>query len=278
MPEHVTVGVDLGGTRVRVVAHAKPRNRLHQLEAPAPALAELPAFLRRLWLRWGLSRNYVDALVVGARGVWTVGEKRFQERRLGALARQVTVIPDAEAAFLGALGEGPGLLVLSGTGSIVLGRNVRGRWARAGGLGPLMGDEGSAFWIGREWLRANVHARKLARVRMLARSADAIKRIAALAPGVLRKAKAGHRDARAIVGAAQEHLASLARQVARELRLPRPVPLSWAGTLMGNGAFRRGVWRASRREGIAVRVVPPAQPPVSAAHALAARLARDAEP
>src|ERR671922_279575 len=55
---------------------------------------------------------------------------------------------------LAALRDGrPGALLLAGTGSIVLGRDARGRLVRAGGLGPLIGDEGSAFWLGREWLR-----------------------------------------------------------------------------------------------------------------------------
>src|SRR2546425_11278224 len=66
---------------------------------------------------------------------------------------RVEVIADAQAALLGAIGDGPGALVLAGTGSIVVAHDGRGRWTRAGGLGPLVGDEGSGFWLGREWLR-----------------------------------------------------------------------------------------------------------------------------
>jgi len=50
-----------------------------------------------------------------------------------------------EAAFYG----DSGVLVISGTGSSVLGRNQMGLTARAGGWGPLISDEGSAHWIGR---------------------------------------------------------------------------------------------------------------------------------
>ena len=184
------------------------------------------------------------------------------------------MIPDVEAAFLGALGDHPGVLILAGTGSIVLGRNRRGRWARAGGLGPLLGDEGSAFWIGREWLRRSVGSSEgLGRARKLARSPHAVARIAALAPGVLRKARAGHRGAREIVAAAQRHLATLARRVVRGLRLREPVPVFWAGSLMANPAFRAGVWRTLRRQGVRTRVMVPARSPVSAAHAWARQLA-----
>ena len=151
MPYDLLVGVDIGGTHIRVLARGGGRTR--RLSAPAPPLADLPDSLRRLWRRWRLRPRNVAALVVAAKGVWTPAERRLEERRLRGLARRVKVIPDVEAAFLGALGDGPGVLILAGTGSIVLGRNRRGRWARAGGLGPLLGDEGSAFWLGSLWLR-----------------------------------------------------------------------------------------------------------------------------
>ena len=273
MPTGVAVGVDLGGTRVRLVASG-PAGWSRRVQSRAPSLADLAGFLRRLWPRWGLSPRRVAGLVIAARGVWTPAERRRKARRLRDLARRVKVIPDVEAAFLGALGDHPGVLILAGTGSIVLGRNRRGRWARAGGLGPLLGDEGSAFWIGREWLRRSVGSSEgLGRARKLARSPHAVARIAALAPGVLRKARAGHRGAREIVAAAQRHLATLARRVVRGLRLREPVPVFWAGSLMANPAFRAGVWRTLRRQGVRTRVMVPARSPVSAAHAWARQLA-----
>jgi len=274
MPTGVAVGVDLGGTRVRVVASAAGWSR--RVQTRAPSLTDLPGFLRRLWRRWGLSPGGVAALVVAAKGVWTPAEQRLEERRLRGLARRVRVISDVEAAFLGALGEDPGVLILAGTGSIVLGRNRRGRWARAGGLGPLLGDEGSAFYIGRWWLTATGRntARDEERLRQIARAPDAVARIAAVAPSVLRRAAQGDRRALPFVISSQEILAALACCVAEDLRLSPPVPLSWAGSLMENRAFRAGVLRWLRRQGLRARAVPPAQPPIEAAHALATRLAR----
>mgnify|MGYP001612405739 FL=1 len=271
MPEHVVVGVDLGGTRVRLVASGAA-GWSRRVETRAPALADLPGFLKRLWRQWGLSSRRVAVLVVASRGVWTPAERRREARRLRGLARRVRVISDAEAAFLAALGERPGILVLAGTGSIVLGRSRRGRWARAGGLGPLLGDEGSAFWIGRWWLRAT--SRNDERLRKMTRAPDAVTRIAALAPSVLRRAARGDRPARLFVTGSQEILAAFASQVAEDLRLPPPVAVSWAGSLMENRAFRAGVLRSLRRQGLRVRAVAPAEPPVKAAHALAGRLAR----
>ena len=275
MPTGVVVGVDLGGTQVRVVASGPP-GWSRRVQSRAPSLADLPGLLGRLWREWRLSPRGVAALVVAAKGVWTPAERRLEERRLRGLARRVRVVSDVEAAFLGALGDGPGILLLAGTGSIILGRNRRGRWARAGGLGPLLGDEGSAFWIGRWWLTATGRntARDEERLRQIARAPDAVARIAAVAPSVLRRAAQGDRRALPFVISSQEILAALACCVAEDLRLSQPVPLSWAGSLMENPAFRAGVLLSLRRQGLRVRAVAPAQPPVMAAHALAARLAR----
>ncbi len=269
-----SVGVDLGGTWVRVVARAPHGKTLRTIKAPAPTLHELPAFLRTLWRRWGLSRAEVGALVVAARGVWTAPERRNHQRRLEGLARRVRVISDAEAAYLGALADGPGLLVLAGTGSIIIGRDRRGRWGRAGGLGPLLGDEGSAFWVGREWLRATSRSKGVTAVREIARSPDAVARIAALAPGIMRKASREHPAARFIVRDAQHQLATLAVRTARSLRLEEPVRVSWGGSLLENPAFRVGFVRALRRSGLRVRLVRPRESPALAASRLASALLR----
>src|SRR5450631_85200 len=60
---------------------------------------------------------------------------------------RVVVTDDATVALSGALAGEPGVVVISGTGSIAFGRNAEGRTARAGGWGYLFGDEGGGFWI-----------------------------------------------------------------------------------------------------------------------------------
>jgi glucosamine kinase len=273
VPAAWIVGIDLGGTSVRVVA-LDGRGRRRAYLGSTPGLATLPPFIVRLWRRWGVARADVAALVVASRGVWTRAERRTQRRRLRALARRVQVISDVEAAYRGALGERAGVLLLAGTGSIALGRDVRGRWAREGGLGPLLGDEGSAFWIGREWLRASARRRGRRPARRLGRAPDAVRRIAALAPSVLRHARRGDRAARLIVATALNALAQLVRWTADDLRLRPPVPVSWAGSLLGDARFRGGVWRAARRQGLRLEPVRPRHDAAVAAVRLAARLAK----
>ena len=66
---------------------------------------------------------------------------------------EVHVCGDDEIALDAAFQGGPGILVIGGTGSAVLGRCGDGTRYKAGGWGPGIGDEGSGFWIGREAVR-----------------------------------------------------------------------------------------------------------------------------
>ena len=67
---------------------------------------------------------------------------------------EIIVESDAFIASIGAIGIDPGILLIAGTGSIVIGRNKDCNMFRVGGWGPYFGDEGSGFWIGREAVRA----------------------------------------------------------------------------------------------------------------------------
>src|SRR5215467_13584597 len=71
---------------------------------------------------------------------------------------QIIIESDAFIASIGAIGIDPGILLIAGTGSIVIGRNKNRNMFRVGGWGPFFGDEGSGFWIGREAVRAALHA------------------------------------------------------------------------------------------------------------------------
>jgi N-acetylglucosamine kinase-like BadF-type ATPase len=270
-PCPVVLGADVGASWVRLVARQGDR-RVGAMRAPATGVGDLGEFLP-----WALRRGGwrdVAVLIVGARGIWTGTERRALARRLGRVARRVEVLSDAQIAHLGALGGGGGLLILAGTGSIVIGRDRRNRWTRAGGFGPLLGDEGSGFWLGRAWLRATTQGEDFLPARRLIQAPDPVQRIAGLAPAVLARARRGDRRARAIVAEGQSHLAAQALDVVRRLRLPQPVTVSWAGSVMSDARYRAGIARALARAGVRTRWRPPAMPPVEAAAQRAAELAR----
>ncbi len=162
---------------------------------------------------------------------------------------------DAEIALSGATGGRPGIVVIAGTGSIAFGRNGRGETARAGGWGYLFGDEGGAFYLVREALRAALRfeegwGKKTALHPALceatrSHSADELmrrfytsefprERIAALAPLVDQAAEEGDEIAGAIIDQAGSQLAVYAEGVFAHLfRTEKPTAISYAG-----GAFR----------------------------------------
>ncbi|HBY58659.1 MAG TPA: ATPase, partial [Solibacterales bacterium] len=68
--------------------------------------------------------------------------------------QRLTVTHDGLIALAGATAGRPGIIIIAGTGSMAFGRNGQGRTARAGGWGYVYGDEGGAFDIVRQALRA----------------------------------------------------------------------------------------------------------------------------
>lgn len=73
-------------------------------------------------------------------------------------SKQWLVTNDAVIALSGALAGEPGVITIAGTGSIALARSKDGQVRRAGGWGYVYGDEGGAFDIVREAVRAGLRA------------------------------------------------------------------------------------------------------------------------
>lgn len=153
-------------------------------------------------------------------------------------ARRLLVTTDALIALSGATAGAPGIITIAGTGSIAYGRNAAGKTARAGGWGFVFGDEGGAFDIVRQALRAALrfeegwgpptalHDALLSVTR--ARSANELMhrfytrgypraRIAGYATLVDRVAREGDPIALEILHGAAQHLARLAAAVRRQL-------------------------------------------------------------
>ncbi len=68
-------------------------------------------------------------------------------------AEHVSHVNDGDLVVAAGTPAGCGVGVIAGTGSIAVGRAPDGRKTRAGGWGPLMGDEGSAYAVVLDALR-----------------------------------------------------------------------------------------------------------------------------
>jgi len=108
----------------------------------------------------GQRRDPPDAVCLGMAGVDRENDGRVIRgimQRLG-FRQNTLIVNDALIALVAGAGASPGVVVISGTGSIAYGVGPRGFAARAGGWGPTLGDEGSGYWIGRRALEAVVRA------------------------------------------------------------------------------------------------------------------------
>jgi N-acetylglucosamine kinase-like BadF-type ATPase len=73
-------------------------------------------------------------------------------------AKHIDVLTDIELLLLASSGDRPTVGVISGTGSVAVGRSLDGTTARAGGRGFLTGDAGSGFWLGQQGFTAAIRA------------------------------------------------------------------------------------------------------------------------
>jgi N-acetylglucosamine kinase-like BadF-type ATPase len=175
----------------------------------------------------------------------------FLERSFPNAAVQVT--SDMEIALAAAVGDGKGVVLIAGTGSVAFGRSESGVAARAGGFGAWIGDEGSGFEIGK--LAAAAASRDLdARgpqtmlsesifkdldcrdwnelFERIAKSADDV--FPRLFPTVAKVADGGDPVAREILQHAAASLSDLAYNVAKKLQLTGdPFPLAKVGGMHG---------------------------------------------
>lgn len=153
-------------------------------------------------------------------------------------AERYLITHDAHIALAGATGGGPGITVISGTGSIAYGRSAAGKIARAGGWGYVFGDEGGAFDLARQALRAILRDEEgwgpptTLRTALLDATGTASanqllhqcytaeyprERVAQLAQAVDRAAAEGDAVAQSILDRAAQELATLAAAVRRQL-------------------------------------------------------------
>lgn len=162
------VGVDGGGTSTRAVVIDEEGGELGRAEGPGSVVTrETPqkavhavATVVRAAVRNAGQIGAARALWAGLAGA---GQDAARTAVLVALVKErvasvVHVGTDVEAAFQDAFDDGPGILLIAGTGSIAWARQASGHRVRVGGWGQDLGDEGSGYWIGTAALRSVVRA------------------------------------------------------------------------------------------------------------------------
>lgn len=107
-----------------------------------------------------ISTSDVTSIVLGTTGAGRRNDAESLEKAFLKLAESKNIIinnfrveSDARIALEGAFLGRPGCILISGTGSIMFGKDLKGKIHRVGGFGRFIGDEGSGYRIGREGLR-----------------------------------------------------------------------------------------------------------------------------
>jgi len=154
-----TVAVLLDGNSQEIARAVSGSSNIHSV-GPAVAEASLREAIERVLAAAGLTAADVTAVGLGMAGAARPEDQQLVRDLLARVApfRRVVITHDAEAALVGGVSRRHGVVLIAGTGAIAYGVNAHGESRRADGWGYLLGDEGSAHWIGLEGLRAVVRA------------------------------------------------------------------------------------------------------------------------
>ncbi len=297
----VYIGIDGGGTHSLAVCVDSIGTTLARAEAGSLNFfsAGLPKARRQLKqliesLKGRLPRgNRIDRIVVGCAALFTDAtnaEKESLCRGILPLAH-TRVVSDCQTACFGATLGRPGVLIIAGTGSIVVAQNEAGQYCRVGGWGHILGDAGSAHWMSVEavkaaiaaeeglgtqtrlcrWVRQWFKVKKLTDVAPIVHHPDFTKeRFAQLAGHLARKL--GRRDAvfAGICQCAGKALAAQALAAFKRARVKtRPLPVYLVGGVLANNGLVRTRLVTALKKSCSVRVVQARLSPLAGAAALA---------
>jgi N-acetylglucosamine kinase-like BadF-type ATPase len=162
------LAIDAGGTKTRGILADETRTlataatgsiKLMRV-GEAEASSRLQAMLSEISSAAGVRLSDITQTCVGIAGATIDAVRDWLNRELTkSLGGNLLLAGDDEIALNAAFRGGPGILIIAGTGSNVLGRAADNAMYHAGGWGPALGDEGSGFWIGQEALRAGFWAK-----------------------------------------------------------------------------------------------------------------------
>ena len=168
MEQRYFVGVDGGGTKTALVACTFDGQEVasalcgplnYNFIGIDAALENLCEGVKAL----GLPKGSIAAIGIGDPSIDDQSEspmaKKFAKRAGKLLHAPVYVRSDAYMTLFALTGgKKPGVLIISGTGSMAIGESREGEILVSGGWGRITGDEGSGYYIGREGICAALRA------------------------------------------------------------------------------------------------------------------------
>lgn len=156
----IFIGIDGGGTKTKFTVFNEEGIELDSLVLGSCHFMQVSDEEMLQTLKEGietLSHRYQSEEFMVCAGMGGYGrDERIRKRIEDVYA---TILPkgnfklhsDAEIAVAGALGQHDGIVIIAGTGSIAFSK-IDNKFNRAGGWGYILGDEGSAYWLGKKAL------------------------------------------------------------------------------------------------------------------------------
>lgn len=146
------IGVDGGGTSTETVAYTLEGIEIYRtktgfgnlLNGVEKGLAHIQIGLERIFEKFG--QENCQLIVLGLAGVDSGDFRTIINEALKNYVLKTVILNDAWLAHYALLQGEPGCLVISGTGSIMIGR-YKLEEARVGGWGHILGDRGSGYGI-----------------------------------------------------------------------------------------------------------------------------------
>lgn len=162
----LAVGVDIGGTSSRALAVTPSGASVGRGSAAGGNPTTHPPEVAASRVASAVAEAVPEGASVVACLLGVAGQSKFTDpavlvlfknalREVGVTCR-IDVVSDAEVAFASATSAPDGTVLVGGTGSVAarIADHRKASWQ--GGWGWLLGDDGSAFWIGRQAVRATL--------------------------------------------------------------------------------------------------------------------------
>jgi N-acetylglucosamine kinase-like BadF-type ATPase len=148
------LGIDGGGSKTTFLLEDSKGQELARAETGPSNWLSTGSDQVRESLAAGIAKlpSPPDVVCGGFAGAGRPAGVAFYRGCLESLLPQTRVLIESDAfiSYIGAIGIQPGVLLIAGTGAIAIARKNDGTMIRVGGWGPVFGDEGGGYWIGRE--------------------------------------------------------------------------------------------------------------------------------
>jgi len=301
------IGIDSSGTKTDSAITDLSGNIIHQTTGKASnflvvgieeAVENIFALIEENLFK--LEGDFADVkqIVIGAAGAGRKEDAQLLEKSFKDYADQqgvhfkgVKVVSDAHIALEGAFPNSAGCILIAGTGSILFGKDEKGIIHRVGGFGRLIGDEGSGYSIGRKALNAVSKASDgRGEETMISELLDAKMNhntskniinkvynenldVASVAKIVIEAAEEGDPIAEDILEEEADELVLHIRSLINKIQTNN-LNVAFSGSLIDNKNFYSDLLKNKIKSTLPnVKVVKPANPPVSGAILFAKRLA-----